>query len=73
MNTYYLSADQFIKFWKISLINNNCYTARIDKWENNYRDKFNLEYIETGHPSSPAFHGAIKGKQKYITLFLLQL
>ena len=70
---YYLSIEEFKKFWKISLTNNNSYTARKDNWETNYKDKFKLEYIETPHNNVPGFYGVLTGSEHHITMFLLQL
>ena len=70
---YSLSHEQFTQFWKITLTNNNTYWSRLHTWNDIYKDKFKLDYLESTDPEDSDFHGAIIGTEYHITMFLLQL
>lgn len=59
--------DDFIKY------SGNMNRKRISLMTHKIKQKFNLGYYESLYHNEKAFYGRVSGKQKYITMLLLQL
>jgi hypothetical protein len=71
----YLTESQYKKLWKESgmVLADISPLGRYLMWEEHFKHKYKLDYVENGDFQHPAFYGSVTGDEKDINWFLLQL
>jgi hypothetical protein len=69
---YYLTEQQYYTLWT-TYPPDITYEIRCKKWQNHLQSKFNLTYAEDPYMVDKGYYGYVKGEEKHITWFLLQL
>lgn len=68
-----LTKEQYIKIWDSSIPEPQGYSDRITYWKQHIKPKYKIDYVEHSVAYNYGWFGLLRGEEKDINWFLLQL